>query len=128
MLFVADTLTFAMDNPSCKNSNTIMIISGDRDYAYTLSILRLRMYRVVVVAPQLPGAHISLKAQASSFLDWNSIIGGQRKEEKNGVFPSSIMLHRPVEVPANSGTFRSKSSNYSSMRSPERRGEDFSFI
>lgn len=112
-------LTFAMDNPSYKNSSTIIILSGDRDYAYTLSILRLRMFRVVVVAPTLPGAHISLKVQASSFYDWNSIIEGQRKEDKNAVSYGT--------VEPNSGPFRSKSYNYPITKSPERRGKDVLF-
>ncbi|TEB36298.1 hypothetical protein FA13DRAFT_1727875 [Coprinellus micaceus] len=47
-----------------------MLISGDRDFSYALSILRLRRYRVALVTP--PNTHISLTAQASHHLHWTS--------------------------------------------------------
>lgn len=60
-------LAHAIDNPP---PATIILISGDRDFAYAVSILRLRRYRVVIIS--LGGVHASLKAQASVFLDWNT--------------------------------------------------------
>jgi NYN domain len=59
-------LAYAIDNQA---PATIVLISGDRDFAYAVSILRLRNYRVVVVAP--PIIHASLKSQASILVDWN---------------------------------------------------------
>ena len=50
--------------------STIVLISGDRDFAYALSILRLRRYRVVLIA--LSNAHPSLIAQASLCFNWVS--------------------------------------------------------
>lgn len=61
-------LAYAMDHPA---PATLILISGDRDFAYAVSILRLRRYNVVVIALPVPGAHISLKSQASLYLDWN---------------------------------------------------------
>ena len=46
--------------------STIVLISGNRDFA--LSILRLRLYRVVLIT--LSNAYPSLKAQASLCFDW----------------------------------------------------------
>ena len=60
-------LAHAIDNPA---PSTIVLISGDRDFAYALSTLRLRRYRVVLIT--LPNAHSSLRAQASLCFDWIS--------------------------------------------------------
>ncbi|KAJ3991778.1 limkain-b1-type NYN domain-containing protein, partial [Lentinula boryana] len=67
-MIIVDMLAFAMDNLSSPASTTIMLISGDRDFAYALSTLRLRRYNVVVVAPS--NIHASLRAQSSSFFNW----------------------------------------------------------
>ncbi|OJT14135.1 hypothetical protein TRAPUB_9246 [Trametes pubescens] len=66
---VVDMLTYAIDNPA---PATVVLISGDRDFVYAVSVLRLRRYRVVVVAPYT--AHGSLKSQASAVLDWEADI------------------------------------------------------
>ncbi|KAF7965131.1 hypothetical protein HWV62_45535 [Athelia sp. TMB] len=63
---MVDVMAFAMDNPA---PATVILVSGDRDFAYAVSVLRLRSYRVVVIAPA--NLHMSLKAQASVFIDWN---------------------------------------------------------
>lgn len=69
MQHVVDMLTYAIDNPA---PATVVLISGDRDFVYAVSVLRLRRYRVVVVAPYT--AHGSLKSQASAVLDWEADI------------------------------------------------------
>ncbi|KNZ75414.1 hypothetical protein J132_02746 [Termitomyces sp. J132] len=66
-MILVDMLAYAIDNPP---PSTIILISGDRDFAYAVSVLRLRRYRVVIIS--LPGIHTSLKTQASFFLDWNN--------------------------------------------------------
>ena len=62
-------LAYAIDNPA---PTTIVLISGDRDFAYALSILRFRHYRIVLIT--LSNAHQSLRAQASVSFDWFSEI------------------------------------------------------
>ena len=62
-------LAYAIDNPA---PATIMLISGDRDFAYALSILRFRRYRIVLIT--LSNAHQSLRAQAAISFDWVSEI------------------------------------------------------
>ncbi|RPD79813.1 DUF537-domain-containing protein [Lentinus tigrinus ALCF2SS1-7] len=64
-MMIVDMLTYAIDNPA---PATIVLISGDRDFVYAVSVLRLRRYRVVLVAPNT--AHASLKSQATTVLDW----------------------------------------------------------
>jgi len=67
-------LAYAIDNPA---PSTIVLISGDRDFAYALSTLRLRRYQVVLVT--LPTAHPSLTSQASIRFDWlNDILDTQK--------------------------------------------------
>ena len=72
MAYLVDMLTYAIDNPA---PATIVLISGDRDFVYAVSVLRLRKYRVVLVAPQC--AHASLKSQASAVLNWEIDIMGK---------------------------------------------------
>jgi NYN domain len=62
-------LAHAIDNPA---PSTVVLISGDRDFAYALSILRLRRYHVVLIT--LSNAHPSLRAQTSLCFDWVSDI------------------------------------------------------
>lgn len=62
-----DILAHAIDNPA---PSTIVLISGERDFAYALAILRLRCYRVVLIT--LSNAHPSLRAQASLCFNWVS--------------------------------------------------------
>ncbi|KAJ8583651.1 hypothetical protein M405DRAFT_828239, partial [Rhizopogon salebrosus TDB-379] len=52
---LADMLVFAIDHHS---PATVILISGDRDYACTMSALRLKQYHVILVAP--PNIHPSL--------------------------------------------------------------------
>ena len=70
-IFSVDMLAHAVDNPA---PSTIVLISGDRDFAYALSILRLRRYRIVLIT--LSNAHPSLRAQASLCFNWTSDVLG----------------------------------------------------
>ncbi|KAJ6541766.1 NYN domain-containing protein [Mycena capillaripes] len=70
LMIMVDMLAYAMDHPA---PATVILISGDRDFAYAVSILRLRRYEVVVISLM---AHISLKSQASACLDWNIDVMG----------------------------------------------------
>ncbi|OCH95310.1 DUF537-domain-containing protein [Obba rivulosa] len=64
-MMIVDMLTFAMDTPA---PATIILISGDRDFVYAVSVLRMRRYRVVLIAPN--STHCGLKSQASIILNW----------------------------------------------------------
>ncbi|KAJ3512356.1 hypothetical protein NLJ89_g3567 [Agrocybe chaxingu] len=67
-MMLVDMLAHAIDNPP--PSTAIILITGDRDFAYALSILRLRRYHVVLLT--LANAHPSLTMQASVCYDWVS--------------------------------------------------------
>ncbi|KAL1755354.1 NYN domain-containing protein [Schizophyllum commune] len=86
-----DMLVFALDHPA---PATIVLISGDRDFAYVASILRRRMYNVVLICHSTPGPHKSLLQQVSTHVDWNTQVLG---------LPSSSLdyLRRPsAQAPA----------------------------
>lgn len=73
IVLLVDMLAYAFDNPA----STIVLITGDRDFAYAFSVLKLRRYRTILVT--LPNAHASLTFQASICFDWyrdvvNSVI------------------------------------------------------
>jgi hypothetical protein len=79
-----DMLAYAIDNQA---PSTIVLISGDRDFAYGLAMLRLRHYRVVLIT--LSNAHPSLRAQASLCYDWISDV-------LEHVDPT--LLHQPIPL------------------------------
>ncbi|KAF7338468.1 DUF537-domain-containing protein [Mycena venus] len=105
-MIMVDMLAYAMDHPA---PATIILISGDREFAYAVSVLRLRRYEVVVISLPLPGAHISLKSQASLYLDWNSEVLGYSNSSH---LPGRV---DPPTAPRNPFNFQSPSvggSNY----------------
>ncbi|EIW60611.1 DUF537-domain-containing protein [Trametes versicolor FP-101664 SS1] len=98
-MMIVDMLTYAIDNPA---PATVVLISGDRDFVYAVSVLRLRRYRVVVVAPN--SAHTSLKSQASVVLDWEAHIMRRTlprllAPEANLQAPTDDVLHRSPRRP-----------------------------
>jgi hypothetical protein len=65
-----DIMAFMKDNSP---PTTIILISGDRDFAYLLSTLRWRKYKVVLISNSFK-THESLTVQASVVYDWQSEI------------------------------------------------------
>ena len=61
-----DIMAFIKDNSP---PATIILISGDRDFAYLLSTIRWRKYNVVLISNSFM-THESLTAQASVTYDW----------------------------------------------------------
>src|ERR1700761_3347343 len=60
---------YAVEHPD----STMILITGDRDYAYLISTLRLRQQRVIVIGPSSQ-IHPSLIAHANQFLGWEDVI------------------------------------------------------
>ena len=63
-------MAFIKDNPP---PATVILISGDRDFAYLLSTVRWRRYNVVLISNSSM-THRSLTAQANITYDWKSDI------------------------------------------------------
>jgi hypothetical protein len=73
-----DIMAFIKDNPA---PTTIILISGDRDFAYLLSTIRWRKYNVVLITNSSM-THESLTAPASLAYDWQSDILKTRPPSK----------------------------------------------
>ncbi|KIM48862.1 hypothetical protein M413DRAFT_438036 [Hebeloma cylindrosporum] len=101
-MMMVDMLAYAIDNPA---PSTLVLISGDRDFAYALSILRLRRYQVVLVT--LSTAHPSLTSQASICFDWlNDILDIQKSPPGQSTSESHVergraasFREKPWEIP-----------------------------
>lgn len=77
-------LAFAVDNSP---PATVILISGDRDYAYAMSTLRLRNYTVILITPNTTAC---LEAQASAVVDWSVALTRSRVEPN-----SESIIRRP---------------------------------
>ncbi|TDL15372.1 hypothetical protein BD410DRAFT_122520, partial [Rickenella mellea] len=66
-MLLVDMISYTLYNPS---PLTIVLITGDRDFSYGISTLRLRGYGVVVIVP--PSAHKCILSIATSVLKWQS--------------------------------------------------------
>ncbi|EUC57673.1 NYN domain protein [Rhizoctonia solani AG-3 Rhs1AP] len=64
---------FPTSAPSPKT--TIVLISGDRDFAYPLAVLKARKYEVGLIVPP-GGAHPALRAQATWVMNWKDVLEG----------------------------------------------------
>jgi hypothetical protein len=65
-MIISDLVMFAVDNPA---PQTLILISGDQDYAYPIAKLRLRGYKIIVIVPP-GGAAETLKRQADTVFEW----------------------------------------------------------
>ena len=74
-VIVVEMMSFALDHPP---PTTIILITGDSDYGYSLSKLRARGYRIVLVA--LSTAKASLTLSADVILEWERDVLHMPKE------------------------------------------------
>jgi hypothetical protein len=100
--FTVDMLAFASD---CDAPATIVLITGDSDFLYAVSTLRLRKYDIILLAsPQCssPG----LKHQASAVYDWpRAVLSAELPEPSSPAPIGSIPMtpastHSKVSPPA----------------------------
>lgn len=95
-------MAHAIDNPA---PWTFVLISGDRDFAYAISVLRLRRYQIVLFSP--PTAHISLKSQATTCLDWSNVLQRLKSPQMSGQkrgptsISQSVLPTTPIGAAAN---------------------------
>ncbi|KAF8607696.1 hypothetical protein BDV93DRAFT_276683 [Ceratobasidium sp. AG-I] len=59
--------------PVTPPKTTVILVSGDRDFAYPLAVLKARRYEVGLIVPP-GGAHPALRAQASWVLNWKDVL------------------------------------------------------
>ncbi|TRM61731.1 NYN domain-containing protein [Schizophyllum amplum] len=77
LMLLTDMLVFALSQPG---PVTVVLVSGDRDFAYTASVLRQRGHKVVLICHARPGPHRSLAAQVGECVDWNQEILKMKEE------------------------------------------------
>ncbi|KAL1693483.1 NYN domain-containing protein [Schizophyllum commune] len=108
-----DILLFALDNPA---PATLVLISGDRDFAYTAAVLRRRHYNVILICRSQPGPHRTLLSQVASHVDWATEILGFNEPEHD------VRRRPPMQTPASpsSGSLRHVQSPSMSARNLER--------
>lgn len=90
---LVDMFLFALDNPP---HSTIMLISGDVDFAPALHILGQRGYTVILVIPSGIGVSSALTNAGRFVWDWPTVARGE------GVVPSSKVLMPPFAGKADS--------------------------
>ncbi|KVI10788.1 uncharacterized protein LOC112507620 [Cynara cardunculus var. scolymus] len=71
---LVDMFLFALDNPP---PSSIMLISGDVDFAPALHILGQRGYTVILVIPSGVGVSSALSNAGSFVWDWPSVVRGE---------------------------------------------------
>ena len=69
-MLLVDMIAYAIDHPPPAN---IILISGDRDFCYGLSVLRNRLYNVILVMPNKVVSP-TLSSQANELLEWRQDI------------------------------------------------------
>jgi NYN domain len=87
---------------------TIILITGDRAFAYLVSILRLRQYHVIVIVP--PNHHSSLTYQASAVLYWDTQMIQQQNQSTIASPSDSAPLATPPQPFSFPNTFPVSSS------------------
>ncbi|KAL1675066.1 NYN domain-containing protein, partial [Schizophyllum commune] len=104
-----DMLAFALDHPA---PATVILITGDRDFAYATAVLRARRYRVIILS--LPHIHETLKAQADEWLEWGPAVRAT-EERRRARTAGSSAFSEPAEVPRS--TVKGRATRASSLSS-----------
>ncbi|CAM8941613.1 unnamed protein product [Rhodiola kirilowii] len=88
---LVDMFLFALDNPP---PSTIMLISGDVDFAPALHILGQRGYTIILVIPSNVGVSSALSNAGRFVWDWQSVVRGE------GFLPPPRAIYPPRVGPA----------------------------
>lgn len=84
-MIIADLMAFALDVPPPAR---IVLISGDRDFAYPLSLIRGRGYQIVLFTPPV-GAVPILEASANYVARWRQDVLGMERDGFGRLYASS---------------------------------------
>ena len=99
-MMITDLLAFAIDQPA---PATIVLISGDRDFAYPLGLLRNRGYEVVLITPPI-GAVPILEASANVVLTWRQDVLGIERASNGKPYATSNQPSTPSKNASVSST------------------------
>ncbi|EPQ31165.1 uncharacterized protein PFL1_01353 [Pseudozyma flocculosa PF-1] len=104
-MMITDLLAFAIDQPA---PATIVLISGDRDFAYPLGLLRNRGYEIVLITPPV-GAVPILEASANVVLTWRQDVLGMERASNGRPYASA---NGPGTPSKSSHAYHTKSTSY----------------
>ncbi|TCD68928.1 hypothetical protein EIP91_009479 [Steccherinum ochraceum] len=94
-MMLVDMMQFGWDNAA---PATIVLVTADRDFAYGVSVLKMRHYRVILVAPTSGAVHETLKCQASAIYDWDTEVLGK---PVSGSYPPELgAVHETLKCQA----------------------------
>lgn len=75
MMLITDLVLFSLDHPAA----VLIILTSDKDYLYTLSSLRNRGHRIVLVTANVFSK--SMEGSADVHLDWRTLLGLKEREK-----------------------------------------------
>jgi hypothetical protein len=87
-MMITDLLSFAIDK---RPPALIVLLSGDRDFAYPLGILRNRGYEILLVVPPI-GATPILEASANYVLRWRQDVLGLERDAQGRLYDKSSRI------------------------------------
>lgn len=85
-------MAFALDYPA---PGALVIISGDRDFAYAAATLRLRGFDISIISPDAV-THSTLKRQADHLFDWQKDV--LRFVQVPDIPEAEVVLPNPTEI------------------------------
>ncbi|PWN33376.1 uncharacterized protein FA14DRAFT_61589 [Meira miltonrushii] len=112
-MMIADLLSYAIDR---RPPALIVLLSGDRDFAYPLGILRNRGYDILLITPPI-GASPILEASATYKLRWRQDVLGIEYDASGRPYNSS---NNVAKSQANGGTAVGVQTSHPSTQSPPR--------
>ncbi|KAG8736509.1 hypothetical protein FRC12_017570, partial [Ceratobasidium sp. 428] len=100
------------------SKTTVVLVSGDRDFAYPLAVLKARRYEVGLIVPP-GGAHPALRAQATWVLNWKDVMEdtGVNTGLKSGLF-SNTGAKTPTHPTSNAFNSGASLGNFSQPTEP----------
>ncbi|KAG8745560.1 hypothetical protein FRC10_007738 [Ceratobasidium sp. 414] len=107
--------------PLAPAKTTVVLVSGDRDFAYPLAVLKARKYDVGLIVPP-GGAHPALRAQASWVLNWKDVLEdtGANAGLKDSSVGTKISTHPTGQSPSLGALAGGSSQPAESRTSPRR--------
>lgn len=98
-MIIADIMAFALDVPPPAR---IVLISGDRDFAYPLSLIRGRGYQVILITPPV-GAVPILEASANHVARWRQDVLGMERDGYGRLYSNANTPTKPYQRSSSPG-------------------------
>ncbi|MFW9887642.1 MAG: NYN domain-containing protein [Candidatus Thorarchaeota archaeon] len=87
-MIITDMFIYAMENLA---PQTVVLVAGDIDYAYSLAKLRQRDYRIILIVPPV-GVNPLLRERADIILEWSDIMNIEGDGAEKGTLTYDPLL------------------------------------